>query len=306
MPSPHPISPSQRAALKQLPPNKPLLLQIQWAWTASHLAEESFTACMTQLHALGGSALTHARCDSQVIGQQVRHWHSASIWALPTAHALESLIDSEAFKALAQQAEHMRALVAVQAPRAMQTALRLGSLLMRFLPAPAASRPIPIDAISGGVNPTPEQFDAFKASPQNNRIHMFNLLKFNKQVQATTPGTNHTKSIGGQRLYGERYAPVATQCIFRLGGRIVAIGRYKFTLIGECGQTAPDAWDELVVVQYPGRSAFLRMLSNPMYQEAVRHREVALAHTELWATSPDIPLEKFFSKSPQGTHRSNA
>jgi hypothetical protein len=158
--------------------------------------------------------------------------------------------------------------------------------MMRLLPAPAENSPIPSESISGGVNPTVEQFDAFKGSSQHTTIHMFNLLKFVPEVSIKGLTKTSDKTTSGKSLYGELYAPVACQCIFRLGGRIVALGRYKFTLIGQGGDPSSDLWDEIAIAEYPGRSAFLRMLSNDLYQKAVVHREAALDRTELWATTP--------------------
>lgn len=281
-PSPCQPSPSQREALKRLANSRPLLVQIHWAWASNAMPQAQFQACLHVLNRLDGTALTQARCDSQVIGADPQVWHTASVWALPSGQALQALIDSPAFSALSHQALAVRACVALQPSRIAQRTLRIARTVMRFLPAPAASKPIPEEAISGGVNPNAEQFEAFKASPQSTPIHMFNLLKFQPEVSLKESG----KTVSGKHLYGERYAPVACQCIFRLGGRIVAMGRYKFTLIGQGGEPAPELWDEIVVAEYPGRSAFLRMLSNDAYQRAVEHRELALEATELWSASP--------------------
>lgn len=279
----HQPSPSQRHALNQLPAHRALLLQAHWIWREEVSHSSELTACLARLQSLGGRSLTWTRCDTQVIGARTPAWQSACVWALPSRDALLNLVESREWTALTHQANDLMALVALQPARSVLRVLRWTQTLMRLLPAPAASLPIPAESISGGVNPSPIQFEAFKTSPQHTTIHMFNWLKFERQVKFHAGDSPRS----GKRLYNERYAPVACQCIFRLGGRIVAMGRYAFTLVGQQGDPMPDAWDELVVAQYPGRSAFLRMLSNPAYQRAVEHRERALARTLLWSTSPE-------------------
>ncbi|MDH4394924.1 MAG: hypothetical protein QE278_04535 [Limnobacter sp.] len=283
-------SPSQRESLTQLTTDRELLLQIHWAWnsgaTPAPMLDAAFEQCIASLKKLGGKPITRTQCDTQVIGTDSQIWHTASVWSLPSPEALQALVDSNAFTSLNSHASSVRALVGIQPKRLTQRALRFARLMMRLLPAPAANSAIPSAAISGGVNPTVEQFDAFKGSPQHTTIHMFNLLKFVPEVSINGLTKTSEKCTSGKSLYGELYAPVACQCIFRLGGRIVALGRYKFTLIGQGGDPSPNLWDEIAIAEYPGRSAFLRMLSNDLYQKAVVHREAALDRTELWATTP--------------------
>ena len=45
-----------------------------------------------------------------------------------------------------------------------------------------------------------------------------------------------------------------------------------------------EAWDDAVLVEYPSRAAFLKMLSEPTYQAAVPHRSAALMDSRLIAT----------------------
>lgn len=279
-------SPTQRAAMAQLPAGRGLLLQMNVSWKSGSAPELFYKQCVQSLKKLGGAELTQARCDTQVIGTDSKVWHTASVWAIPSGIALEKLVDSLEFNALLDHAVDVRALVAIQPRLLTQRVLHFARLMMRLLPAPAASQPIPTEAISGGVNPTIEQFEVFKSSPQHTKIHMFNLLKFVPEVSIKGLTKTNNKTTSGKSLYGELYAPVACQCIFRLGGRIVAMGRYKFILIGQGGDPAPDLWDEIAIAEYPGRSSFLRMLSNDLYQKAVVHREAALDRTELWSTTP--------------------
>ncbi|MFN4329225.1 MAG: hypothetical protein ACK4FF_10130 [Limnobacter sp.] len=275
-------SAAQQAALEAMPQDRPVLMQVFWAWAEGAAIPPGLTSCLNRAKPAGCAVLTVARCDTHFIGQAEQQWHTVVVVSARSAKALLAWVGSSEFSKVSAQAVAVQALVASQPRQLMQRVMGLTRWVMSKLPAPSANRPIPSEAISGGVNPTPEQLEAFKACPQNTRIHMFNLLKFAAQVNNPLTG----KPTTGKRLYGERYAPVAAQCIFRLGGRIVAMGRYRLTLIGAQGEPQPHAWDELVVAEYPGRSAFLRMLSNSVYQRAVLHREVGLQKTQLHASTP--------------------
>lgn len=61
-------------------------------------------------------------------------------------------------------------------------------------------------------------------------------------------------------------------------------GNFGLVLIG------PDEarWDEILIMQYPARSAFESMLADPDYQAIVFHRTAAIKDSRLFgATSPE-------------------
>jgi uncharacterized protein (DUF1330 family) len=122
----------------------------------------------------------------------------------------------------------------------------------------------------------------FRAADQSRPIHMFNLLKFHQRA-AYADGDHQ---LSGRKAYETHYGKVAMSCFLRLGGRIVAVGRYRLTLLGAGGDPAVDSWDEIAVVQYPNRPAFEHMLSNPGYVAALEHRHAGLAETQLWSATP--------------------
>ncbi len=113
------------------------------------------------------------------------------------------------------------------------------------------------------INPTPEQMQAFMSAPLEGPILMVNLLCF--------------KAEGGREEY-LGYAQLVGPHLARVGGRVVFHSSAKATVIGD------DAWDEVLIVEYPSRQAFLDMVGNEDYQAAARHRTHALTDSRLYCT----------------------
>lgn len=68
----------------------------------------------------------------------------------------------------------------------------------------------------------------------------------------------------------------------RYGGEVLYAGTGSTALVAEDGQS----WDAVVVVRYPDRGAFSRMVADPEYQEVTRLRTAALTEAVLQATTP--------------------
>ena len=61
----------------------------------------------------------------------------------------------------------------------------------------------------------------------------------------------------------------AVRCSERLGGRIVWQGRFELMLIGP----QEERWDHCFIAEYPSVAAFVEMIRDPVYREAVKHRQ---------------------------------
>lgn len=81
--------------------------------------------------------------------------------------------------------------------------------------------------------------------------------------------------------YGRDSAPVFA----RLGGRIVWRGAFEQMLIGP----AEERWDHCFIAEYPSVSAFVDMLRDPLYREAVKHRQAAVEDSRLIRLAPLPP-----------------
>ncbi|HMN54671.1 MAG TPA: DUF1330 domain-containing protein [Sphingopyxis sp.] len=131
------------------------------------------------------------------------------------------------------------------------------------------------------VDPERAQFDAFKALPRDTVIHMLNLVRF--KDKATYPAGH---PLAGANLSGaEAYANYGRDSgpVFeRLGGRIVWRGAMEAMVIGPDG----ESWDAMFVAEYPNSGAFMAMVTDPVYRQAVVHRQAAVETSRLIRTAP--------------------
>ncbi|MHA7815816.1 MAG: DUF1330 domain-containing protein [Pseudohaliea sp.] len=121
------------------------------------------------------------------------------------------------------------------------------------------------------IDPTREQFEAFKALPRDTPILMLNLIRLKETVEY--PDGEVVSGAEAYRRYGEHSGP-----IFRgLGGEIVWRGTWEAMVIG------PDdkQWDVAFVARYPDAGAFMAMVTNPDYQAIVHHRTLAVEDSRL-------------------------
>ncbi|WP_064791327.1 DUF1330 domain-containing protein [Shewanella woodyi] len=115
-------------------------------------------------------------------------------------------------------------------------------------------------------------------------IVMVNLLKFKDQADYTKLASSHPDhalTITGKEAYAI-YGEAVTPMVEEVGGQILWQGNTRFTFI------APDeeTWDEVVLVQYPSRAAFLKMVTSGAYQKIVHHRDLSLDDSRLIETQP--------------------
>jgi len=116
------------------------------------------------------------------------------------------------------------------------------------------------------VDPTGADLKRFLAEDPGGAVVMLNLLRFRD---------------GGRESYEEyarRFEPFAD----RVGAEVLYVGDCSTALV------APDThdWDAVLVVRYPSREAFSRMVADPEYQRITHLRTEALSQAVLQATIP--------------------
>ena len=138
------------------------------------------------------------------------------------------------------------------------------------------------------IDPTKEVFAQFRANDRPGPIHMVNLVKLREQANYA----DGRKASGAEAYaaYGRDSRPVFQ----RLGGRIVWQGRFELMLIG------PEAeyWDHCFIAEYPSVEAFVEMIRDPVYREAVKHRQAAVEDSRLIRTAP-LPVGGGFGEMPE-------
>jgi uncharacterized protein (DUF1330 family) len=73
--------------------------------------------------------------------------------------------------------------------------------------------------------------------------------------------------------YGTDSGPIFS----RVGGKIVWRGNFESTVIGP----SDESWDQVFIARYPSAGAFLEMVTDPVYQQAVKHRQAAVLTSRL-------------------------
>jgi uncharacterized protein (DUF1330 family) len=116
------------------------------------------------------------------------------------------------------------------------------------------------------IDPRGADLKRYQADDRGEAVVMVNLLRF---------------APGGRERYAE-YLRAAAPFVARVGGRVVYAGEGSTTLVAEAGQ----AWDAVLLVEYPSRSAFLRMIADAEYQAITHLRSEALVEAVLQATTP--------------------
>ena len=117
------------------------------------------------------------------------------------------------------------------------------------------------------VDPTGADLKNLLAEDPGGPVVMLNLLRF--------------KAGGGRESYAE-YGRGIAPYLSKVGGEVVYAGDGSTALVAEVGQ----AWDAVLLVRYPSREAFCRMVADPDYQQFTHFRTEALEEAVLQATIP--------------------
>jgi uncharacterized protein (DUF1330 family) len=119
------------------------------------------------------------------------------------------------------------------------------------------------------IEPSENQLNMFLEKTDDSKpLVMINLLKFKRSNGDPEEGIN------AYSRYMSNVAPFLSQ----VGGRLLWLGDVDQVFIGS---EENDAWDRVLLVEYPSRKAFLEMVSNPEYQKIHQDRDAALEDSAL-------------------------
>ena len=125
--------------------------------------------------------------------------------------------------------------------------------------------------MTGYIDPERDQFEAFKNLPRDQPVLMLNFLRFREK--AAYPDGREATGAEAYDAYGRESGPIFR----RVGGEIVWRAQPELMLIGP----SDKQWDAVFVARYPTAGAFLEMVTDPDYREAVKHRQAAVADSRL-------------------------
>ncbi|MDJ0700292.1 MAG: DUF1330 domain-containing protein [Woeseiaceae bacterium] len=127
------------------------------------------------------------------------------------------------------------------------------------------------------INPERDQFEEFKSLPRDEPVMMLNFLRF--RDEADYEDGRIATGEEAYAAYGRESAPIFK----RVGGEIVWRGKQQVMVIGPKDKD----WHMIFVARYPTAGAFLEMVTDPDYQEAVKHRTAGVLDSRLICTSVD-------------------
>lgn len=128
-----------------------------------------------------------------------------------------------------------------------------------------------------------ENFSSLRADTSGEPIDMLNLIRLHDEA---VYGDGRKSS--GAEAYAA-YGRISEPIFARLGGRIVWRGRLDQMLIGP----KDEAWDVCFIARYPSASAFADMVRDPVYREAMAHRQAAVANSRLIRLGPAAAGSRF-------------
>jgi len=150
----------------------------------------------------------------------------------------------------------------------------------------------------GVVNPTADHIQAFaREAPDDEPIVMLNLLRFRDRADY---GGSAGGEVSGRTAY-DRYSKAVLPLLFEVGGLPLWMGKARANVIAPEG----ESWDEVLLVHYPARRAFLRMVESEAYQAIMHHRTAALADSRLIETRA-APLPSWILRAGRAAVRAKA
>ncbi|MEM7078748.1 MAG: DUF1330 domain-containing protein [Pseudomonadota bacterium] len=125
------------------------------------------------------------------------------------------------------------------------------------------------------LDPSVDQASAMMDKDSEQPLAVLNLFKFNDKAAYDAEDPEYGSAdaeISGQEAFA-RYSAVAGAYLQSLGGGV------RFSVPVEQVMIGPEGdWDVAAIMLFPTRAAFMRMLSDPEFQTASRHRKAALAN----------------------------
>ena len=142
--------------------------------------------------------------------------------------------------------------------------------------------------MTGHIDPTKDIFAQFRDNNRAGPIQMLNLVRL--RDKAAYPDGRDVSGAEAYASYGRESGPVFS----RLGGKVIWQGRFELMLIGP----QSEHWDHCFIAEYPEVDAFVQMVRDPVYREAVKHRQAAVLDSRLIRTKP-LPFGGGFGEIPE-------
>jgi uncharacterized protein (DUF1330 family) len=122
------------------------------------------------------------------------------------------------------------------------------------------------------IKPSREQILRLAESNEDGPVVMLNLLRFAEKAA----GDSKKSGADSYETYGEQMREIMA----KRGIKLLWRGRGDSVVIGDDQE---DAWDMVLLVEYPSRKVFLEMGASKEYEKVGEHRTSALVDSRLIA-----------------------
>ena len=126
---------------------------------------------------------------------------------------------------------------------------------------------------------TADDFEAFLDQEIAGRVAMVHLLRFKDRAEYSDGRDTDLTGADAFALYRQRMIEKATS----VGGHLVFSASVGHLVLGE----VEDLWDDILIVEFPSKEAFVETISAPELADWSVHRRAGLAGQLLIATTPD-------------------
>lgn len=126
------------------------------------------------------------------------------------------------------------------------------------------------------IDPSRENWLAFKDLPRDRPIQMLNLIKLRELAAYPEGHPNYGKGLTGAEAYAI-YKQGFQQLVNGTGAAMIWHPPLECVVTGPAGE-----WDEIFVMGYPDAATFMAMVKNSDYiRDVVPHRTAAVADSRL-------------------------
>ena len=122
--------------------------------------------------------------------------------------------------------------------------------------------------VENKVYPSREQREVLAQPGPDGPIVMVNLLKFRERAEYPD---GRDAQLSGREAY-LRYGQSLMPLLQKTGARLLFSGNVNYLSLG----VVESLWDEVALVEYPSRTAFVQMTLTPEYAEIAVHRSAGL------------------------------
>jgi len=127
------------------------------------------------------------------------------------------------------------------------------------------------------VNPSRENFDAYKALPRDEPVQLLNMIRYRQQ--AAYPEGHELAGAGwsGAQAFDE-YLRRLLPMLAAMGAGMAWEGQFQGVITGP----AAFEWDRVFVMGFPTAATFLALVTDPAYKaDVVVHRTAAVQDSRL-------------------------